>query len=166
MRITITAPGGSPFLLADDTQPNCNGPSSNWLNGAPGLSDPDDGIKSELSLATQADDLINSPYKQELPRGNAQVTWTWKVQRIFDTQDNAAMFVTDHPPIVPVVGQLAAYFGTEPTVRYLNNAVLKGISTIEHKGLSVVLQYSYSGSFVAPVTGAAGSGTGGPFTTS
>ena len=171
MQITITplasAPGGqtpTPFVLCDDTQPNVTGPTSANPNGAPGLCK--DGLVPKLSLATQRDELIGSGFAQELPRGNLQLSYAWKTYRVFDTTDNCAQFLRDHLTLIPTVGTLIVTIGTAPTQGYLYNAVLKDATCTEHTNISCEFSYSYAGSFVAPTFGAAGSGTGGPFTAS
>lgn len=166
MRITITpiAAGTSaqPFLLGDDTQPNVAGPTSANPSGATGLIEK--GFLPSLAVATERDELINAPFAVEVPRGNLQLTYAWQVMRVFDTPDNCAMFLADHPTLLPTSGQLAVTIAT--TVRYLDNAVLKDYRTIEHTGKTCVVSYTYAGSFVPPLAGAAGTGTGGPFTSS
>jgi hypothetical protein len=168
MRITITpinvTASATPFVLGDDTMPQVNGPTSALQNGATG--EVLDGFLPELSVATQRDELINAPYAKESPRGNLQLTYSWKTLRVHDTPDNAAMFLADHPMLIPIVGTLTVYIGTAPTQRVLHNAVLKSLKATEHSGRSTTFAYTYSGSFLPPIYGAAGSGTGGPFTTS
>lgn len=169
MRVTITPPtalnaSGTVFLLGDDTKAGISGAS--FPNGAGGVFVKDGGFVPNLTYATQRDELIDSAYVQELPRGNGQTEWTFSVCRTLDTQDNTLAFLADHPATVPITGTLAVYIGTTPTVRYLQNAVLTGVRCTEQSGTNFTFQYLYKGSYLAPVYGGAGTGTGGTFTPS
>ena len=170
MRIVITGPGtasangktvaATPFVLGDDTVEALNG--SAFPNGAGGLVKP--GFMPRLVLATQRDEFINAKYAQELPRGNAQMTYTFQVERRFATSDQALLFLRDHAALVPPTGKLAVTIGG--STAYLANAVLKDCSATEHTNLTCVFSYTYAGSYIPPISGAAGTGTGGPFTAS
>lgn len=156
---TVAIPNPNPFLLGDDVTASLSGTS--FPQGAGGLIQP--GFLPDLTLATQRDELINSPYASEIPRLNAQFTYTFKVSRNLNTRDNTLAFLADHPALVPQVGTLIITIGN--TTRSLVNAVLKRCYATEHTGLSFVFNYSFSGSYTPPVLGAAGTGTGGPFVT-
>jgi hypothetical protein len=164
MRITITPVSTSssvtPFVLVDDAIAGLNGTS--FFNGAGGQCK--DGFLPEMTVETQRDALINAAYLQELPRGNAQMTYTFQTLRIFATTDQTLMFLRDHPGLVPLTGTLAVTIAA--TTAYLKNAVLKRVRAVECSGLATVFSYSYSGSYVPPVAGSAGTGAGGPFTPS
>ena len=167
MRVLYTPTSGTttPFVIADDTS------SSAFIvnqqanaNGAGGLITGDNGFIPDLQFATQKDELIDASYLQELPRGNAQTTWTMEVNRQATTQDIMLAFIADHPALVPLSGTLALYVGN--TVRYLKNAVTGSVRCTKQKGTDFSFQYVIRGSYNAPVYGSAGSGTGGPWTTS
>ena len=171
MRITITPQQGgaapqqaTPFLLCDDALGvgGFDGPTSSWLNGCGGQCK--DGYNTEESRATEATDLIGAEFKQETPRGNRQYTMTFTVQRTFSTPDFALMFIADHPDLVPDSGTVQVVIGN--TSRYLKNAVVKSVRCSDYCNLSFNTTYTVSGSFIPPVYGAAGSGTGGPWTAS
>ncbi len=158
MKITITPPnGGTPFTLGDDSVAAVSG--SVFPNGCGGLVK--GGLLPELSLATQGDDLIRAKYRQELPKGNAQQSYSFEVFRDFATSDQALLFLRDHQALVPPVGTLAVTVGV--STAYLANAVLTGIRCGEHTGTAVGMSYTYKGSYVPPGAGAAGAGTGGPW---
>lgn len=158
MKITITPIGGTPFIIADDNIAVLSG--SSFPNGAGGLVE--GGFLPDITVATQREELIGSNYAMELPRGNQQTTYNFTVLRSLDTIDNTLTFLADHPNLVPLTGTLAVYIGG--TTRYLRNAVLKSIHATEHSGLSFKFNYAFAGSYAPPITGNAGSGTGGAFT--
>ena len=122
------------------------------------------GFLPSLSVATQPEELIQGPYKLDLPRGNAQVSWTFTVNRTATTQDAMLAFLADHPPLVPQVATLSLYVAS--TVRYLKNAVLGSIQCVKQRGTDFSFTYTYRGSYVPPSVSGGSTGTGGPFTTS
>jgi hypothetical protein len=156
----MLTPNAQPFVLGDDTVQSLAGTA--FLNGAGGMIQP--GFSPEWTFATQRDELINSPYSMETPRLNAQVTYNWTVFRSIDTPDNALAFLADHPSLVPPVGTLEVIIGN--TSRFLKNSVVKTIRGSNHENRGFTFSYSVCGSYVPPVLGAAGTGTGGPFITS
>jgi hypothetical protein len=169
VKLTITQSGtgnnGTPFVLADDTTPQSM--IINQLsnpNGVGGIVTDDSGFLPDLSLATQKDELIESLFLQELPRGNAQTTWTVTVNRQATTTDVMYAFIADHPAAVPTSGLVALIIAN--TTRYLKNAVLGSVRCVKQKGTDISFQYVLRGSYVPPIYGAAGTGTGGPWTPS
>lgn len=165
MRITITAPTvsgatGTPFLLQDDTQPAFDGLS--FPNGCGGIGK--DGFVPKYSLATEKNEFIEAQFAEELPRGNGQMAYTFHSYRSFKTVDQALAFLADHAPLIPTSGTLAVYIGN--TVRYLKNAALKDVTVIEHLNEATGHSYTFVGSYVPPVSAAAGTGTGGGFSAS
>lgn len=122
------------------------------------------GFCPEWTFATERDELIDAPYAQEIPRGNAQAAYNWTVFRSLDTPDNALAFLADHPNLVPPTGTLEIKIGN--TSRFLQNAVVKSIRGSNHENRGFTFAYSVSGSYIPPILGAAGTGTGGPFVTS
>jgi len=169
MLVTITAltpTGGTPaqaFTLADDSQQPAAGLTS-WPNGAPGLCEK--GFLPDLAAATQRDELINSEYCQDIPRGNKQYTLTFSVSRTFDTLDNCLLFLRDHAALVPEVGTLLVKVNDGDPGTYLRNAVQKSVRCTEHSGSFCIVSYTYASSYVPPVYGAPGTGTGGAFSIS
>jgi len=172
VRITITGPGtavaggqtvaATPFLLGDDSIGAGAIIGTTFPNGAGGQFK--GGLNTRLTRATQVDDLINAAYGQELPRGNARVTFSFTVQRTMTTSDVAMMFLRDHPALVPASGTLAVVIAN--TTAYLKNAVVKSVTSSDQTDISFNFTYEVSGSYIAPISGAAGTGTGGPFTAS
>jgi hypothetical protein len=168
MTLTITPSGlagATPFTLADDSESDSM--IINQLtnpNGAGGIITGDSGFMPDMSLATQKDELIESPFLQELPRGNAQTTWTVTVNRQAATQAIMFAFCADHPSAVPTGGLVTLVIAN--TTRYLKNAVLASVRCINQKGTDISFQYVLRGAYVPPIYGAAGTGTGGPWTPS
>ena len=170
MRVTITPPAASgaaatPFLIADDSTSNAmfvtqaSNPS-----GCGGLVTGDNGFVPTLTQATQRDELIGSNYAQELPRGNAQTTWTFIVNRQAVSVDIMFAFLADHPALVPTSGTLTVTIAA--TMRYLKNAVLKDIRCVKQKGTDFAISYTFSGSYVPQQPGATAPASGGPWTPS
>jgi hypothetical protein len=166
MKITITPLAGSgattPFMLADDTVAELSG--SAFPNGAGGLIVMENGFVPEMSTVTQSDELINSTWKQELSRANSQMSYTFMVNRNLNNNANVLVFLRDHFPLIPLVGTLAITEGG--STAYLTNAVLINPRCTKQSGRDFTIQYTYRGSYVAPIYGGGGTGTGGPFTAS
>lgn len=170
MRITITPPAASgqptvtPFLLCDDSvgAGALSGSGDTFVNGAGGQCK--EGFNADEQRATQREEFIGSEYAMELPRGNRQFTMTFTVQRTMESVDAALMFMADHPDLVPDTGKTEIDIGN--TVRYLYNSVVKSVRVTNYCGVSFDTTYTISGSYVPPIYGAAGTGTGGSFATS
>ena len=164
MKITITPSGSTvqqtPFLLCDDSVGTGAITGLTFPNGAGGQCK--EGFNVDMSVVTQPEELINSNWKEEIPRGNAQYSLSFTVQRTMITSDVALAFIADHPPLVPSSGTVAIYIGN--SVRYLKNAVKRSVRSSDYSDISFNMSYTFAGSYVPPLSGAAGTGTGGPFT--
>ena len=131
MKITITAAGGTPFVLADDA----------------GGATVQDGFCPRQTRLLQSQPLFRGSYKANLARFNLENRLRFVVERTFRTVEAALNFMASHADQVPVSGALTIYnlSGTGQISRSLGNAVVEEVECVEHVGVSCKFQYTIAG---------------------
>lgn len=131
MKITITANGGTAFVLGDDSA------------GMP----IQDGFRPRQTRESQSAGLFRGPYKSNLPRYNLENQLNFVVERTFATREAALNFMAFHADSVPTQGALTLYdlSNTGQTTRTLANAIVNKIECIDHVGVSCKFQYVITG---------------------
>ena len=131
MKITITPPGGTAFVLADDA------------SGAT----VQDGFRPKQTRVLQSERLFRAAYQANLARYNLENRLRFVVERVFGTVEAALNFMASHADQVPVAGALTLYnlSGTGQASRSLSNAVVEEMECVEHVGVSCKFQYSVAG---------------------
>jgi len=131
MKITITAAGGTAYVLADDA------------SGAT----VQDGFRPKQTRILQSQGLFRGGYKLNLPRYNLENRLTFVVERVFSTVEAALNFIAQHADAVPAQGKVVLYHrsGTGQAMRTLSNAVVAKVECVEHVGVSCKFQYTIAG---------------------
>jgi hypothetical protein len=131
VKITITPPGGTAFVLADDA----------------GGATVQDGFRPKQTRVLQSEALFRAAYKANLARYNLENRLRFVVERVFGTVEAALNFMASHADQVPVAGALTLYnmSGTGQVSRSLGNAVVAEVECVEHVGVSCKFQYSVAG---------------------
>ncbi|MGA2540168.1 MAG: hypothetical protein ABSG78_01260 [Verrucomicrobiota bacterium] len=131
MKITITAAGGTAFVLADDA----------------GGATVQDGFRPKQTRILQRQRLFRSGYKTNIPRYNLENRLRFVVERTFGTVELCLNFMAQHADSVPAQGNLVLYnrSGTGQATRTLGNAVVAEVECVEHVGVSCKFQYTIAG---------------------
>ena len=131
MKITITAAGGTPFMLADDA----------------GGATVGDGFRPKQTRIVQSQALFRAAYKANVARYNLENRLTFTVERVFGTVELCLNFIAQHADQVPAQGSLVLYnlSSTGQTTRTLANAVIVEVECVEHAGVSCKFQYTIAG---------------------
>jgi hypothetical protein len=143
MQITLTPPGGTQvFTLGDDTVKIVPA-GQNFANGAPGSVN--DGYLPKQTRLVQKSAIVRGAYKIGFPRYNLENSLTFEVTRTFTSRSLAFSFLSSHADLIPVIGTLTELnvASTGRTPRYLPNAMLEDMETIEDKGLTNVVRYLF-----------------------
>jgi hypothetical protein len=131
MKITITAAGGTAFVLADDA----------------GGATLQDGFCPKQTRIWQSQGLFRAAYKANLPRYNLENRLSFVVERTFATVEAALNFMAQHADQVPVNGTVTLYnlSATGQAKRSLVNAVVAEVECVEHVGVSCKFRYTIAG---------------------
>jgi hypothetical protein len=143
VKITITPPGGSAFVLADDAVSVVLG--ANFTGGTGGQLR--EGFVNKQKRAGQKSPLFRAAYLLNVPRFNLENRLAFTVQRSFQTVEACVAFIAFHPDNVPVQGEITItnQSATGLITRYLPNAVVESVECTQHVGLSCNFRYSLSG---------------------
>jgi hypothetical protein len=144
MKITITAIGGTAFLLGDD--------SVGVVPTGPQLSvgcggQIKEGFVNKQKRQIQTSPLFRAAYALVIPRFNLQNRFSFTVQRSFTSVEDCLSFIAGHPDSVPTQGEIQIQNVTSlgETLRYLPAAVVESVEITQHVGLSCNTQYTISG---------------------
>jgi hypothetical protein len=131
MKITITAAGGTAFVLADDA------------SGAT----VQDGFRPKQTRILQRQALFRAAYRANIPRYNLENRLRFVVERTFGTVEAALGFIGRHADETPAQGTLTVYnlSGRGQSRRILANAVVAEVECVEHVGVSCKFQYTIAG---------------------
>lgn len=145
IKVTITAAGQPPFLLAQSGLGRIiAGASANsWNNGAGGPVE--EGFLPRLRYNAQPVKAIRAANERNLPRFNLAREGRFTVSREFHTTGACILFLATHLELIPVSGVLAlTYSGTDGTAGTLYlPATMKSADTIEHIGRFCKISYAY-----------------------
>jgi hypothetical protein len=152
VKITITVPnvgaaGATTFVLADDSVsvvPGSNA-STNFTNGAGGLQK--EGLCNKQKRTVQKSPTFRAPYQTSFPRYNLANSFSFSVQRSFQTPEACMAFVRSHADNVPVQGEITVLesSATGQSASYLPNALVESIETIQHQEQACLTRYTISG---------------------
>jgi len=131
MKITMTAAGGTAFVLADDA----------------GGATVQDGFCPKQTRILQSQPLFRGSYKANLARFNLENRLKFVVERTFATVEAALRFIGSHADEAPAQGTLTVYNRSArgQISRSLANAVLEEVACVEHVGVSCKFQYTIAG---------------------
>jgi hypothetical protein len=151
VKITITAPsvgaaGATTFVLADDSVsvvPGSNA-STNFTSGAGGLQK--EGLCNKQKRVVQKSPAFRAPYQSNFPRYNLANSFSFSVQRSFQTPEACMAFVRSHADSVPVQGEITVLetSATGQSASYLPNAIVESIETIQHQEIACLSRYTIS----------------------
>jgi len=143
MKISISAPGQAPFVLADDAAGVLGG--NGWPQGAGGQIR--DGFLNQHERRVQSVDLIRAPFRTNLPRFNLENRLEFVVERAFATVAACQLFIARHPGQAPAQGLLAVQYQAADGVvnLYLKNAVIQSIRCQRQVGVSCLFYYLLRG---------------------
>jgi hypothetical protein len=145
--ITITPPGGTAFVLANDTIPVVSGSGSfsQFLSGAGGMQR--EGLASKQKRVLQRSQCFRSPYSFNAMRFNLENSFSVTTQRSFSDPETCLAFVRSHADTVPTIGEITVTetSATGTANAYLPNAFIENVETSQHQDIGAITRYSIVG---------------------
>jgi hypothetical protein len=143
MKITLTAAGGTPFVLGDDGVGVVTG--TNFSGGAGGQIR--EGFVNKQKRRVQKSALFRGGYLLNAARFNWENRFGFTVQRCFQSLEACLAFIALHPDSVPASGEitLTSQSASGQMARYLPGAVMERVECTRQIGLSCDFQYTVCG---------------------